>query len=434
MARRLVHVDVERDHELERGQRAVEPGRVGSRDDGVSRHRQHCPDLPLAGRLDLLREGGDRKLPKRLRQTAHAAGPAARQVAAALPRLTAGAGLAGGGAGEHRSALAVEVAGQRVEDVDEPACEGAELLRAGADPAVDGRAVGGGQLARHAADLLGGDAGRSGGRLGREGLGQLLDSFDPVEELFEVPRLDESLVEQHVDHREKQQRVGAGADEVVLVGLHRGAAASRVDHDDLAAALADPPQPPPHVGRGHQAAIRVQRVGTEDQQVLGPVDVGNGDTERGPEHVPAGDLLGHLVDGAGGEDVARPERLQQHASVEDAGEVVGGRVADVDAGGVSSVLVEQRRQPAVDLRECLVPARRLEAAVALDQRRPYAVVVTVEVGEAGALRADEAVAEDIGLVAADLRHPIALDRELEAAGRFAERTGRVAGLGGCHRE
>ena len=119
-----------------------------------------------------------------------------------------------------------------------------------------------------------------------------------------VPGVDQALREEDVDHREQQQRVGAGADEVVLVGLLGGAGAPRVDHDDLAAALANRPQPPAHVGRRHQAAVGVQRVGAEDQQVLGAVDVGDGNAERGAEHVPGRDLLGHLVDRAGGEDVA----------------------------------------------------------------------------------------------------------------------------------
>jgi hypothetical protein len=75
--------------------------------------------------------------------------------------------------------------------------------------------------------------------------------------------------------RQQQQRVGPRADEVVLVGLAGGARAPRVDDDDLAAAGADRPQPPAHVGRREQAAVGGQGVGAEDEQVVGAIDVGH---------------------------------------------------------------------------------------------------------------------------------------------------------------
>ena len=53
----------------------------------------------------------------------------------------------------------------------------------------------------------------------------------------------ESLVEQHVQHREQQRRVGAGPDEVVLVGDRGGLGAARVEHDHPAAARLQVAQP-----------------------------------------------------------------------------------------------------------------------------------------------------------------------------------------------
>ena len=131
---------------------AREPAGVRRRDARVAGHRDQRPDLALARRLDLVGQRGDRQLAERLGQPAHARRPAADREAA--PRLAGRVGLARGGEREHRAALAVEVAGQHVEDVDQPARERAERLRRRADAAVDGGALGGGELARHAADLL----------------------------------------------------------------------------------------------------------------------------------------------------------------------------------------------------------------------------------------------------------------------------------------
>jgi len=158
-----------------------------------------------------------------------------------------------------------------------------------------------------------------------------------------------------VQQRVEQQRVGAGADEVVLVGLTRGARAARVDHHDLAAAGADRAQAPAHVGRREQAAVGGQRVGAEDQQVVGAVDVGHGDGGAAAEHQRRGHLLGVLVDGAGAEDVARLQRLEQDPPVDQAAQVVGVRVADVGGDRVAAVLGLDRGQTAIDLGEGLVP-------------------------------------------------------------------------------
>ena len=78
--------------------------------------------------------------PQRLRQAAHAGVPAADLEALALPRRPAGVRRAGRRPREHRPAGAVEVPGQHVEHVDEPARQRPELLGAGPDPPVDRRA------------------------------------------------------------------------------------------------------------------------------------------------------------------------------------------------------------------------------------------------------------------------------------------------------
>ena len=63
-----------------------------------------------------------------------------------------------------------------------------------------------------------------------------------------------------------------------LVGALGGAGAARIDHHHLAAARANRVEPPEHVGRREQAALRRVRVGAEHEQVVGAVEVG--DRER----------------------------------------------------------------------------------------------------------------------------------------------------------
>ncbi|CAB4346949.1 unannotated protein [freshwater metagenome] len=176
--------------------------------------------------------------------------------------------------GEHHAAGAVEVAGKRVDHVDQPTCDGAEGLRCRADPAVDGCARRGRQFACDPADRLGVKAAACRDGLGRERLRRLLNLFDPVQQPVEVVAgCDQSFVEERVDDREAEQRVAAGADEVVLVGGLCCARATRVDHDDLAATLSDLLHPAAEVGRRHHRTVRNERVGAEDQQVVGAVNV-----------------------------------------------------------------------------------------------------------------------------------------------------------------
>jgi hypothetical protein len=64
--------------------------------------------------------------------------------------------------------------------------------------------------------------------------------------------------------------------------------------------------------------------------------------------------------------------------VDERGQVVRVRVAQVNGNRVLAVLSDQRRKPAVDLLERLVPAGLDELAVAADQRRGEAIRVLVQ--------------------------------------------------------
>ena len=190
---------------------------------------------PPPGGVDLLGERGERAArpwPRGARLTRLCQRPSAKPLAGA-----GGPGRAvGGGEREERAAGPVEVAGEDVEDVDQPAGEGAELDGAAADAAVDGGGGRGGQLAGERADLAGVHVAGGGDGLGREvphGCPEFVDALDVRGQRAEV---DEALLEEDVRHGGEQQRVGAGPDGDVPVGELGGAGAARVDDGERAAA------------------------------------------------------------------------------------------------------------------------------------------------------------------------------------------------------
>ena len=193
----------------------------------------------------------------------------------------------------------------------------------------------------------------------------------------------EALLEQGVGDRGEQMGVAAGPDEVVGVGQLGGPRKARVDDHELAAALAQRPQPAAQVGRGEQRAVRGQRVGAEDQQVVGVVDVGDRHRQAGPEHQRRGDLLRHLIDARGTEDVAAAQPLEQGAQVDRPVQGVRVGVAEVGADRVPLAGGEDRCEARLDRLEGLPPARLDQLSVAAHQRCREAVGITVQLAEAG---------------------------------------------------
>src|SRR5439155_5304942 len=106
----------------------------------------------------------------------------------------------------------------------------------------------------------------------------------------------------------------------------------------------------------------------------------------------------------------------------------GGRVADVDGIGVSALLARDVLEALGSQLESLVPAALLEIIAASTQRPGQHVLVFAQHFHALALGADEAAAQGIVLVAADV-DDLALrriDRHQYAAACFAD--GAFAGV------
>ena len=138
VARGLVQVEVHRDHEVEAGQGPLQAPAVGRREHRVAGHREQGAHLPRAGRVHLFRQRRRRPFAAELRQPAHPR--AAGREPPALAEARGQGDDVRGRAREHHPALAVEVAGDHVDDVHQPAGEAAELLGGDADAAVaDGR-------------------------------------------------------------------------------------------------------------------------------------------------------------------------------------------------------------------------------------------------------------------------------------------------------
>ena len=121
----------------------------------------------------------------------------------------------------------------------------------------------------------------------------------------------------------------------------------------------------------------------------GAVEIGDGDAEGVAEHVPRGEVLGHLVDAGGGEDASRAERLEQHADVEQRGEVVRVGVPEVHGDCVSAVLLKDRREPLLDLGQRVTPCGRGQLPVEAHERRAQPVGVVMECAQRASLGAEE---------------------------------------------
>lgn len=163
--------------------------------------------------------------------------------------------------------------------------------------------------------------------------------------------------------------------------------------------------------------------------MVGAVEVRHGDGVGVAEEEPAGHVLGHLVDGGGGEDAAGAEGGEQDTRIEGAGHGVDVGVAQDDADGVRAVPVHDGAQPGRDGVEGLLPRRLAQYAVLAHERGAQSVGIAVGRAEGGALGAEEPLAEHVLAVAAGAGHPGPLDGERQPAGGLAEGAHPQGGTG-----
>ena len=243
MAGRLVDVDVDADHEVERLERALEPRRCsGVETTGLPAIVTSARTRPSPGVSISSASAATGSSPNDLGRPLTRLCQRPSRTPLPLARRAGRVALPGGGEREHRAALAVEVAGEHVEDVDEPARQRAELLRAWCRSARTRRRRSAAASSRAIRRISSASIphGRR-DRLGREGRARSSSASSSAVQRARRARpgsTSPSAISASTIAN-SSRRVGAGPDEVVLVGLVGGAAAARVDHHDLAAALAD---------------------------------------------------------------------------------------------------------------------------------------------------------------------------------------------------
>ena len=239
-----------------------------------------------------------------------------------------------------------------------------------------------------------------------------------------------------MDDRGEEDGVGAGTDRDVLIGGLGGAGAARIDHDDLAASITNGLDAARVVGGGADTAVRYERVGAEQHEQVGAVEVGNRHPHAVAVQVARCHVAGHLIDRARREHRARPDRLEERTCMRIPGEIVCVRVAEVDADRLVSVLGFHRRELLADHGERLVPLdlfedrRTVIVEAPPDNRLAEPIRIFVQLFEGRTLRADEALGEHVVLIATDARDRTVLDLDLQTTRRLAERAGAKHGAVG----
>src|SRR3546814_1962280 len=86
--------------------------------------------------------------------------------------------------------------------------------------------------------------------------------------------------------------------------------AHRIDHDYPPAACTQFAHRAHHIAMGEYAAFRGGRIAAEDDEQIGPVDIGNGNFPFIAEHQHGGKILGMLVDRARSIEARESTRLK----------------------------------------------------------------------------------------------------------------------------
>ena len=321
---------------------------------------------------------------------------------------------------EHRATGAVQVSGQYVDHLDQPAAHRAEFDCGGAHPAVHGGRRRPGQLSSQCPDLVSLHPAVRGNGLRREITGQFADLLHPGHVIGQSSQVDQVLLEKDVDNGEQQGGVGTGPRRQVPVGQSGGAGAGGVDDHQRSTTLAQAAQFAAEVGRSGQAAIGDQRIRPDDHQIVGSIEIGHRECDGAAEHQAHRHVFGHLVERARRVDVTGAEPADDQRRVQRARDGVGVRVAEEYAHRRAAVVAYYLAQAGRHGGERLVPGCFGERSVPAHQRCPQAVGVVVEFGETRALRADVTRTEDVVVVTPGADDPPVIDGQRQAAGRFTQ--------------
>ncbi len=185
--------------------------------------------------------------------------------------------------------------------------------------------------------------------------------------------------------------------------------------------------------RAHHRAVRDQRVRPDDEQQLGPLEVGDRQQERRSveqraRREPVRDVLG-----GGRVVVPGAERVEEALDPERVRVAEGARVAHVPADRLSPVLALDGAEPLADLVERGLPVDPLVAPVrtaALRMQDPVGIVL--DLGHRDPLRAREPPRQRMLLVGAELRDAAVADGGDHPAERLADpAVGDVLGDAHC---
>ena len=301
---------------------------------------------------------------------------------------------------EDAAARVADVAGEEMEQPDQPGVEGRERRLLDAQVEEDGRRLGRGEAPRGLGDLLDAESAalpHLGDVHGLESCPYRLEAGGaPGHERL----VGESLAHDHGGERQQQVDVGAGPYPEMAVRPTGGLGLPRIDHHQRAAGLVH--EALQGVGR-IVAAVGDLRVGPHDEEEARVLGVGM--EERGggsAEHPLVEEVVLRLLLREGVEPAARAERAQEADTV---GAVhVVALSADADQRDrTGRVPVPDLAQPAGDLADRRVPGDALERPVRTAAQRVLGALRVAHVGpDAERLVADVALGDRVALVGAHL--------------------------------
>jgi hypothetical protein len=325
---------------------------------------------------------------------------------------------------QHVAAVPVEVAGDEGEHVHQPVRQGALAPHVDAGGHVDRGRRCDGEVVCQAADGGGVDAGdnrHAFGRVARDEATQLLDAVGVGRHGLAV-EADGSV--DLTQHGGEQVDVGVGSDGDEFAGarFHRFDPA-RIDEHDAGAAPACGLERGGRIRQRDEAPVADSRVGAEDQQKIGALDVGHRVDGRGAEdRLAAGELVGAILS-AGVEAAPCTELAQEVHDLRRAQRVERGGVADVVADGLRAVGLDDAAQPRGDVVDRGGPADALAVAVgAPSQGVVEAIGVVVDLHAGQALVAGESARDRVLAVGSQPGQDAVFDFGQQAAGGFAHAT------------